>query len=126
MAIQQSLDDREKLAHQTERNLQGLELEGSGRVEAALALYEQNVAEGFEGDWPYGRLVAAYERSGELERAAAVLERAIEVFGATKRRPPADRRATVRVFKGRLRLVKRAIAARDRAARKGGRVRHTS
>jgi hypothetical protein len=109
------LDERERLARQTARNIDGLELERAGRLDEAFALYEQNVAEGFEGDWPYGRLVAAYERMGQLERAAAVLDRAIEVFGASRRRTPGDRRATLRAFKGRLKLVKRAIVARQRA-----------
>jgi tetratricopeptide (TPR) repeat protein len=112
------VDERERLARQTARNLQGLELERAGRSPEALALYEENVAEGFEGDWPYGRLVAAYERDGDLAAAERVLERAIEVFSASRRRTPADRRATVRAFKGRLRLVKRATAARDRASRR--------
>src|SRR5215208_3012168 len=108
------MEDRDRLSRQTARNLEGLELERAGRLEDALALYEENVAEGFEGDWPYGRLVAAYERMGDLERALTVLERGIEVLSGSKRRTPADRRATVRAFRGRLRLVKRAIAARDR------------
>ena len=105
------------------------ELERQGRAEEALALYELNVAEGFEGDFPYGRLVAAYERAGDLERAAAILERAIEVFSTTRRRTPADRRATLQAFKGRLRLVKKASrqqsrererqAAKSRARRPG-------
>ena len=112
------MDERTRQARLTARNLEGLELERSGRTQEALALYEQNVQEGFEGDWPYGRLVAAYERTGELERAVAVLERAIEIFGESQRRTPADRRATLRAFKGRLRLVKKAIAARDRAIRR--------
>jgi tetratricopeptide (TPR) repeat protein len=88
-----------------------MELERAGRLDEALALYEQNLAEGFEGDWPYGRLVAAYEKRGELQRAAVVLERAIEVLSASKRRTPADRRATIQAFKGRLRMVKRALAS---------------
>lgn len=108
------MNERERLLAQTNRNLEGLGLEQAGRLAEALALYELNVAEGFEGDFPYGRLVAAYERRGELERAVEVLERAIEVFGASRRRTPADRRATLQAFKGRLRLVRKAIAARDR------------
>lgn len=111
------MDERERLSQQTARNLTGMDLERDKRVDEALALYEQNAAEGFEGDWPYGRLVATYERRGELERAVAVLERAIEVFSASTRRTPSDRKATIRAFKGRLRLVRRAIAARDKAAR---------
>jgi hypothetical protein len=116
------MEDRDRLSKQTARNLEGLELERAGRLEEALSLYEQNVAEGFEGDWPYGRLVAAYERAGDFERAAAVLERGIQVLGISKRRTPADRRATVRAFRGRLRLVKRALADRDRTkkAKKSG------
>jgi tetratricopeptide (TPR) repeat protein len=112
------VDERERLAQQTTRNLRGLELERAGRSPEALTLYEQNVAEGFEGDWPYGRLVAAYERDGDLAAAERVLERAIEIFSASRRRTPADRRATVRAFKGRLRLVRRASAARNRASRR--------
>lgn len=112
------LDERARLIEQTNRNIEGLELERAGRTEEALVVYQRNLDEGFEGDWPYGRLVAAYERSGQLERAAAVLERAIEVFGGSQRRPPADRRSTVGAFKGRLRLVKKAIAARERAAKR--------
>jgi tetratricopeptide (TPR) repeat protein len=114
-------DERERLAAQTARNLTGLELERAGRLDEALALYQRNIDEGFEGDWPYGRLVAAYEKRGELENAVAVLERAIEVFGASKRRTPADRRATASAFKGRLRLVRRAIRERDRPPRRAGR-----
>ena len=108
------MDERARLEQQTARNLEGMELERAGRTDEAIALYQQNVAEGFEGDWPYGRLVAIYERQGELARAAAVLERAIEVFGASKRRTAADRRATVRVFKNRMRLVARAMKERSK------------
>jgi hypothetical protein len=111
------MDERERLTQQTSRNLEGMELERAGRTDEALALYEQNVAEGFEGDWPYGRLVAIHEKRGELERAAAVLERGIEVFKASKRRTPGDRRATIQAFRGRLRLVKQAMRARDRAVK---------
>lgn len=116
------MDERERLEHQTARNLEGMELERAGRIDEAVTLYEQNVAEGFEGDWPYGRLVAIHERRGDLERAVAVLERAMEVFGASRRRTAADRRATVRVFKNRLRLVNKAIAQRDRPVKRGGQV----
>jgi hypothetical protein len=114
-------DDRQKLAEQTARNLEGMGFERDGRLDEAIARYEQNVREGFEGDWPYGRLVAIFEHRGELERAAQVLERAIEVFGLSTRRTPRDRRATINAFKGRLKLVKRAITRRDRDARRRAR-----
>lgn len=106
--------EREVLEAQTRRNLDGMELERAGRPDLARELYEQNVADGFEGDFPYGRLVAMYERAGRLDEARRVLERAIEVFRASKRRTPADRRATVQAFRGRLRLVQKAARQADK------------
>ena len=108
--------DRELVDLQTRRNLEGLALEGDGRIEEAVALYEQNIADGFEGDWPYGRLVAQYERTGRLNEARRVLERGIEVFNASKRRTPPDRRAVLREFKGRLKIIVKRI--RDEASPK--------
>jgi tetratricopeptide (TPR) repeat protein len=101
--------DRDLVDLQTRRNLQALELEAEGRSDEAVALYEQNIADGFEGDWPYGRLVAHYERTGRLEEAQRVLERGIEVFTASTRRTPLDRRAVLKAFKGRLKLVKKRM-----------------
>jgi hypothetical protein len=49
--------------------------------------------------------VALYERRGELADAERVLRRGIEVFEASRRRTPQDRRATIRVFKNRLKQV---------------------
>src|SRR5579859_72147 len=103
----ESLEDRWLLEAQTARNLEALSAEQSGDVEAAIALYERNVAEGFPGDLPYGRLVMLYERRGALEEAERVLRRAIEVFAASRRRTAQDRRATLRVFKNRLAEVQK-------------------
>ena len=80
------MSDRAQQEEQTRRNVDGMELERNGRLDLALELYEQNVAEGFEGDWPYGRLVAYYEKLGRYDEAERVLNRAIEVFKASKRR----------------------------------------
>jgi hypothetical protein len=102
----ETLEDRWRLEAQTTRNLEALTLEQSGELEQAMALYERNVAEGFPGDLPYGRLVMLYERSGALDEAERVLRRAIEVFESSRRRTPQDRRATIRVFKNRLKLVR--------------------
>jgi len=99
------LEERWLLEAQTARNLEGLSAEHAGDVEAAIALYERNVAEGFPGDLPYGRLVALYERRGALEDAERVLRRAIAALEGSRRRTPRDRRATVRVFKNRLGLL---------------------
>jgi hypothetical protein len=110
--------DREQVDLQTRRNLEALALEGEGQTEEAIALYEQNIADGFEGDWPYGRLVAYYERQGRLDDAQRVLERGIEVFNESKRRTPLDRRSVLRAFRGRLKLVLKRV--RDEAKAKAG------
>jgi hypothetical protein len=114
----ETLEERWLLEAQTARNLQGLTAEAAGEVELAIAHYERNVAEGFPGDLPYGRLVALYERREALDDAERVLLRAIDVLSAALRRTPADRRATVRVFKNRLTLLrkKRKLVEGQRAA----------
>ncbi len=101
----ETLEDRWLLEAQTARNLEGLTAEHAGDVDGAIALYERNVSEGFVGDLPYGRLVAIYEKRGAWEEAERVLRRAIEVIESSRRRTPQDRRATVRVFKNRLKVV---------------------
>jgi tetratricopeptide (TPR) repeat protein len=106
------LEERWLLEAQTARNLEALAAERAGQVEEAIALYERNVAEGFPGDLPYGRLVALYERRAAFDQAERVLRRAIAVFESSARRRPADRRATVRVFKNRLAaLLKRSAGS---------------
>ena len=121
------LDDAERLLleTQTRRNLDGMELEAAGQTDQAIVLYEQNVAEGFPGDWPYSRLVSVYEREGAYDQAERVLRRAIEVTRADRRKPAADRRSLLQGLQGRLRVLKKtAQAARSRSA--GGRTRgHT-
>ena len=104
------MTDRATLQEQTRRNLDGMDLERAGEIERAVELYERNVAEGFEGDWPYGRLVAHYEKRGRFDEAERVLLRAIEVFKVTRRRSSEDRRATLNAFRGRLKLVRQAAA----------------
>jgi hypothetical protein len=98
----ESLEDRWLLEAQTARNLEAFEAEQQGRLDEAIALYERNVAEGFPGDLPYGRLVAIYERQQAFDEAERVLRRAIAVLESSTRRTPQDRRATVRVFQRRL------------------------
>ncbi|HYY88947.1 MAG TPA: hypothetical protein VFA49_09130 [Chloroflexota bacterium] len=101
------LEDRWLLEAQTARNLAGLEAEQAGRVDEAIALYERNAAEGFPGDWPYGRLVAIYEKRAALDDAERVLLRGIQVFESSTRRTPQDRRTMVRTFRKRLSLLRK-------------------
>jgi hypothetical protein len=101
----ETLEDRWLLEAQTARNLEAFAAEHDGRLDEAIALYERNVAEGFPGDLPYGRLVAIYERQQRLDEAERVLRRAIAVLQTSTRRTPADRRATVQVFQRRLKQL---------------------
>ena len=103
----ETLEDRWLLEAQTARNLEALAAEQSGRLDEAIALYERNAREGFPGDLPYGRLVAIYERQAAFDEAARVLRRAIEVFESSTRRTAQDRRATIRVFRNRLKLLEK-------------------
>jgi hypothetical protein len=101
-------DAREQLRVQTARNVAGLEHEQRGEWDAAIALYEANVAEGFPGDWPYGRLVLLYTKRGQLTEVVRVLERAVEVFEKLPRSHP-ERASRLRVFRRRLREARRAL-----------------
>lgn len=103
----ETLEERWLLQEQTARNLEGLSAEQEGRLNDAVALYERNAQEGFSGDWPYGRLVAIYEKGGHFAEAERVLLRAIEVIGASGRRTPQDRRTTVASFRRRLDVVRK-------------------
>ena len=99
LRAEETLEDRWLLEAQTARNLEGLAAEQAGDLEAAIALYERNVAEGFPADLPYGRLVAIYERRAAFDDAERVLRLAIDALTSSTRRSAADRRATVQVFK---------------------------
>ncbi len=65
-----------------DRNLRGQELEKSGDLSTAIALYEANVRDGFDGNGPYDRLAVIYRKQGKLDDEIRVLRRAIEVFSA--------------------------------------------
>src|SRR5919201_620288 len=113
-ATEERPEDRWLLEEQTRRNLSGLAAEQAGRIDEAVAYYERNAAEGFPGDWPYGRLVAIYEKRQAFDDAERILRRAIAVFGSSRRRTPSDRRAMVRTFRKRLVLLEgRRRAAAD-------------
>jgi tetratricopeptide (TPR) repeat protein len=108
----ETLEERWTLEAQTARNLEAMDAEHAGRLEDAIGLYERNVAEGFPGDLPYGRLVAIYEKRGAFDEAQRVLQRAIAVFETSTRRTAQDRRAMLRVFRKRLTLVRKAATRR--------------
>jgi tetratricopeptide (TPR) repeat protein len=105
--VHETLEERWLLEAQTARNLEALTAEQAGDIDGAIALYERNAAEGFPGDLPYGRLVALYERRLQLDDAERILRRAIEVFETSTRRSARERRATIRVFQNRLKMLRR-------------------
>jgi hypothetical protein len=100
------VDERERARVQTGRNVAGVEHEQRGEWDAAIALYEANLAEGFPGPWPYDRLAALYAKREEPGEVVRVLERAVTVFAALPPRPP-ERRLQLRAFRQRLAEAKR-------------------
>ncbi|TFB08487.1 hypothetical protein E3V08_03800 [Candidatus Atribacteria bacterium MT.SAG.1] len=60
------------------RNLEGKELEKAGKVDEAIALYEKNIKEGFDGSHPYTRLAIIYRRRKLFDDEARVIKKAEE------------------------------------------------
>lgn len=67
---------------QVQRNLLGKQLEKDGKVLDAMALYEANISEDFEGNYPYRRLAILYRKRKLLFEEVRVLEKAISVFNS--------------------------------------------
>jgi hypothetical protein len=108
------LDERERARVQTGRNVAAIEHEWRGEWDAAIELYEANVAEGFPGDLPYGHLALIYTKRQRPEDVVRVLERAVEVFSALPRRNP-DRMPRLRVFRQRLKEARKALPRSPRS-----------
>ncbi|AUJ87384.1 hypothetical protein CXM95_15930 [Enterococcus sp. CR-Ec1] len=63
-----------------ENNLTGRELEKSGKIDEAIELYERNVSDRFEGNYPYDRLAIIYRKRRDYDNEIRVLRTAVEVF----------------------------------------------
>lgn len=85
-----------------DRNLQGIEYEKSGNVDAAIELYEQNLLEDFEGSHPYWRLAIIYHKRKEYDNERRVLKHAIKVFETKVSLKRADRLKKLKRFRERL------------------------
>lgn len=59
------------------RNLKGIELEKKANIEDAVRLYEQNVADEFDGTHPYNRLAIIYRKKRQFDGEIRVLKKAI-------------------------------------------------
>lgn len=63
-----------------DRNNTGKQLEASGRLNEAVSLYEQNVADWFIGDFPYRRLRVIYSKQRRYDLAVRVWEKRTEIL----------------------------------------------
>ena len=65
---------------QHQSSLSGIDLEKDGRIDEAIAIYEQEIQNNFEGDHPYNRLSIIYRKRKQFDEEIRVLERAVWVF----------------------------------------------
>jgi hypothetical protein len=103
---------------QVQRNLRGIELEKSGRVDDAVQLYEENIRERFEGNHPYDRLAIIYRKRKQIDDEIRVLQKAIWVFENVVHKGRVDRLPKLKRFRTRL---EKASALKAKAE-DGGRV----
>jgi len=62
-----------------DRNLNGKTLETQGKIDKAIALYEENVSDLFEGDFPYDRLRIIYTKRNQFAEAIRVCRAFVEI-----------------------------------------------
>ncbi len=62
-----------------DRNLNGKTLETQGEVDKAIALYEENVSDLFDGDHPYERLRVIYTKRNKFAEAIRVCKNFVEI-----------------------------------------------
>ncbi len=72
--------EEERLQNAARRNDEGIECERNGRIDEAIAIYEENIKEGFPASHSYERLMVLYRKRKEYIQEARVIARAIEVF----------------------------------------------
>jgi hypothetical protein len=63
-----------------DRNTRGMALEKSGAEDEAVACYEANVRDRFDGTFPYERLAIIFRRRRDYAREIEVIEAALAVF----------------------------------------------
>lgn len=93
--------------HQVNRNLKGIELEKEGEIVEAILLYEANVSECFEGNFPYDRLRIIYNKLKRYEDVIRVLEQAVYVFDTKVNKIRSDRLPKLDKFNDQLEKAKR-------------------
>lgn len=68
-----------------DRNLKGTQLEKNGQEDKAIALYEANISDRFDGSHPYNRLRILYKNRGDYANAIRVCEAYINNGGSDKK-----------------------------------------
>jgi tetratricopeptide (TPR) repeat protein len=91
---------------QVERNMNAKQFEKEGQIDKAIELYEANIDEGFEGNFPYDRLRIIYNKQKKNTDVIRVLEKAVYVFENEVYRDRGDRLPKLERFKSELEKAK--------------------
>lgn len=78
--VTESIEDR-----LVDRNLKGTQLEKNGQEDKAIALYEANISDHFDGSHPYNRLRVLYKNRGDYVNAIRVCEAYINNGGSDRK-----------------------------------------
>lgn len=73
-----------------DRNLKGRTLEKEGKIDEAIKLYEKNIKEEFEGNFPYDSLTFIYRKMGLIYEEIRVFENVV-YKGRADRLPKLER-----------------------------------
>lgn len=68
------------------RNNKGIECEKAGQEDEAIAIYEDNITEGWPATHSFDRLMKIYRRRKDYREECRVISRAIEIFSAENQR----------------------------------------
>lgn len=78
---------RELYRVQYERNKNGMEAEKNGDLEIAIRYFEENVADNFEGNCPYDRLIQIYTDLKKFDDAIRIATRAVAIYEGKQKSP---------------------------------------
>lgn len=67
------------LAETAEANNRGIALEKEGRIDEAIAVYEENVSRGYPAAHSYQRLMVLYRKRGDLTNERRITKAALEM-----------------------------------------------
>lgn len=70
----------ERMSACADRNNHGLELEKNGKIDEAIAVYEDNIADGYPATHSFERLMVLYRKSKDYKQEKRVIKRACTVF----------------------------------------------